>query len=170
MTATTERRRSRSRWFSILIALAIVVAACAVFAIAGGMYLLHRYAATSFVPAQRAQTEFEDARARVSNGQPLVEIQGHELVVRRTPDQPMRQLSAAHVLAYDPAAQKLLNVTVPGWLLRFAGNGRARLNIDGTDVIDGLEGITLEDLQRHGPGLVLDTTDPGGRRVLVWTE
>jgi hypothetical protein len=30
--------------------------------------------------------------------------------------------------------------------------------------------VTADELERHGPGLILDYTTPGGERVLVWAE
>jgi hypothetical protein len=34
------------------------------------------------------------------------------------------------------------------------------------------EGVDLrpEDIEKFGPGIVLDTTSPSGERVLVWTQ
>jgi hypothetical protein len=30
--------------------------------------------------------------------------------------------------------------------------------------------MSVEDLERHGPGIVLDTTSRNGERVLVWAQ
>ncbi len=74
-----------------------------------------------------------------------------------------------HVLAYDAGQGRLVRVDLPAWLLRLARRGRVRVN--GLDALpDSVERLTIGDLERHGPGLVLDATTPDGARVLVWTE
>jgi len=30
--------------------------------------------------------------------------------------------------------------------------------------------VSIEDLERRGPGLILDRTDERGRQLMVWTE
>jgi len=170
MTEPTGASRRRV-WTSILVAVLIVFALCLFAAIGLGVYVSHRYAATTFVPPQDARSTFDNALVAVAMREPLIEVDASDIVVHRSPDRQRRAIAAMHVLVYDPAAKKLVNVTVPGWLLRIAGRGRARLKIDDAEVVQRLDGqVGLDDLERHGPGLVLDTTDFKGRRVLIWTE
>jgi hypothetical protein len=161
----------RRVWTSILVAIVMLVAVCLLAAIGLGVYVSYRYTSTTFVPPQDARFTFDDALAGVAMREPLVEVDDADIVVHRTPERPRRELSAMHVLAYDPRARKLVNLTVPGWLLRIAGRSRARLKISEREVVQRLNGqVGLDDLEQHGPGLVLDTTDSNGRRVLIWTE
>jgi hypothetical protein len=172
MTETEiTRTRAGGIWTSILVGIAIVFAMVLMTAIGLGVYVAHRYTATRFMPAPEARFAFDEALAAVTTREPLVEVDDAEIVVHRTPDRPPRELHAMHVLGYDPAVRKLVNVTIPGWLLRTAGRGRARLKISETGIVRRPDGeIGLDDLERHGPGLVLDSTDLNGRRLLVWTE
>jgi hypothetical protein len=171
MTATTSAERTRKTWISILIAAAVIIAIGCVLLVGGGIYIARRYMASTTIAAPEAGAMFEAARAKLENAEPLLEVRGDELVVNRTPDRPSRELSAMHVLAYDPDAGRMVNVTVPGWLLRFVGRGRARINVNDSDLGRHLNGqVSLDDLQHHGPGLVIDTTEPDGKHVLVWTE
>jgi hypothetical protein len=72
-------------------------------------------------------------------------------------------------MAWDPDDRKLVRVKVPFWVLRLTHPG-AQLKF-GTDEID-LEHlkVTIEDLERHGPGLILDHREPNGSHVLLWAE
>jgi hypothetical protein len=167
----TSGTRARRVWTSILVAVAVVFALCLAALIGLGAYVSHRYTATTFMPAQDARFTFDDALAGVAAREPLVEVDDANVVVHRTLDRPRREVKAMHVLAYNPLAKKLVSVTLPGWLLRIAGRGRARLQISESEVVQRLDGqVSLDDLERHGPGLVLDTIDLDGRRLLIWTE
>jgi hypothetical protein len=167
-TIATSPRRV---WTSILVAVVMLVAVCLLAAIGLGVYVSYRDTASTFVPPQDARFTFDNALAGVAMQEPLVEVDAADVIIHRTPDHPRRELSAMHVLAYDPRAKKLVNLTVPGWLLRIAGRSRARLKISEREVVQRLNGqIGLDELERHGPGVVLDTTDFNGRRVLIWTE
>ena len=44
------------------------------------------------------------------------------------------------------------------------------LNDNGIDFDSDRVHLTLDDLERRGPGLLLDQTDRRGSQVLVWTE
>ncbi|HEY7170227.1 MAG TPA: hypothetical protein VH417_05225 [Vicinamibacterales bacterium] len=172
MTDTeTTRTTARRVWTSILVAVAILFALLLLAALGLGVYVSHRYTATTFMPAPEARFAFDEALAIVTAREPLVEVDDADIVVHRLTGRPRRDINAMHVLAYDPGARKLLNVSVPGWLLRMASRGHARLKISETEILQRLDGqIGLDDLERHGPGLVLDTTDLNGRRLLIWTE
>jgi hypothetical protein len=139
MTETTGTG-ARRVWTSILVAVAIVFALCLLAMMGLGVYVSHRHSATAFVPAQDARFAFDDALAGVAAREPLIEVDDADIVVHRAPDRPRREIGAMHVLAYDPRARKLVNVTVPGWLLRIAGRSRARLKISATEVVQRLDG------------------------------
>jgi hypothetical protein len=64
-------------------------------------------------------------------------------------------------------------VSIPFWLLRLLpGKNLSFLNDEGIDVdIDSARvQLTLDDLERRGPGLVLMHKDRSGSKVIVWTE
>jgi len=52
------------------------------------------------------------------------------------------------------------------------GSGRQRVSFGGGDVDFDFDNsnLTLEDVERHGPGLVVDGVDSRGAQVLVWAE
>ncbi len=54
------------------------------------------------------------------------------------------------------------------WLLRLGNNGTINFSENDLD-LENLD-LTVEDLDAHGPGLILDFEDDDSERVLVWTE
>jgi hypothetical protein len=73
------------------------------------------------------------------------------------------------VLAFDPDDEGLVKVTIPFWLLRMK-TGNARVDFGSGDVdLEDLK-LSVADLERYGPTLILDQTNRGGDRVLVWSQ
>ena len=73
-----------------------------------------------------------------------------------------------HVMAWDAGNGRILTFHLPFWLLRFADDGRVELD-DARGDLFAIE-LTVDDLERHGPGLILDHEGHGRERVLIWTQ
>jgi hypothetical protein len=162
--------KSRQAWVSILIAAVIVAAIAVIVAIGGVALFVHDHVKSEVVEAASADTEFAQARARFAGKTPLLELRGNEPVIHRDATAPRREVQALHVLAFDASQHKISRIDIPGWLLRLMSAG-GRLRIANLEVFDNDEEnrLTLEDLERHGPGLVLDA-ERRGARALVWIE
>lgn len=169
-------QNNRKTWISVLIAAVIIVGVLAVSAVGGTAYFIYRHVHTQFVGSDNAARQFQDARARFAGQPPLLELRKgeHEPVLHREvipKAMPETKLDALRVLAYDTHANKLVNVTIPMWLLRLAPTDKfSFLNDNGIDFDSDRVHLTLDDLERRGPGLLLDQTDRRGSQVLVWTE
>jgi hypothetical protein len=159
---------------SIVIASVIIVGMLAVAAVGGAAYFIYRHVHTSFTPSETAQSEFTQARARFDGQQPLIELRHDEepIIHRELVTGAERQkLETLRVLAYDRHAGKLVRVSIPFWLLRMApSKNLSFLNDNGIDVDSERVRLTVDDLERRGPGLLVDTKDRRGSQVLVWTE
>jgi hypothetical protein len=60
-------------------------------------------------------------------------------------------------------------VDLPFWLLRFKMRGN-RIDLGNSNVDFAKLRLTVEDLERFGPTLILDQKDTDGSRVLVWSQ
>lgn len=167
---------NRRTWVSILIAAIIVVGILALTVIGGGVYFFYRHVDSRFVDRPDAEAEFEQARARFAGQPPLLDLRkGDEgPVLHRELENTSSSgpgLQRLRVLAYDQGAHKLVRVSIPFWLLRLAPSRHVTIfGGSGVDFDSDRLHLTLDDLERRGPGLVLDETDRRGARVLVWTE
>jgi hypothetical protein len=169
---------SRKTWISVLIAAAIIVGVMALAVVGGTAYFIYRHVNAEFTSEQTAEQEFATARAKFEGQQPLIEVRMHDdPVIHRDqiPSTPAsgRKLETLRVLAYDDRAGKLVRVAIPFWLLHvLPSRNLSFLNDQGIDVdIDSDRvRLTIDDLERRGPGLVLAHKDRVGARVLVWTE
>ena len=182
-----SRASPRKTWVSVTIAAACIVGVLAAAAIISAVVFFQRYVKTDYVASEAAAREFEAARARFVGQQPLIEYRGLETpVVRRHPSAPRRELVALHALAYRAPDGELRRVVVPATLLRLMSVGGRIRFMDLGLFGDDRDRITLEDLERYGPGLILDTsggsvgplaisdamlgTDARKSQLLIWTE
>jgi hypothetical protein len=67
-------------------------------------------------------------------------------------------------VAWDAAEQRLVRLTIPLWVMRVG----APKNLGALHLNDLR--ISVDDIERHGPGLVVDGRTPEGLPVLVWAE
>ena len=172
-----QRAKSRRTWISVLIAGIIIVGLFAIAAVGGTAYFFYRHIHSEFTPPENADAEFAQTRARFANQKPLIEIRkDDEPILHRelVPEAKAagKPLVSLRVLAYDTRARKLVKVAIPFWLMRLAPSGKrvSFLSDNGIDFDSDRVHLTLEDLERRGPGLILDQADRRGSQVLVWTE
>ena len=112
-------------------------------------------------------------KAQFAGQKPLVELDRHGNFVRSNPDRPARANGRVpdqlYVLAFDPDDGRIVQLTIPFWLLRLkTGGGSIDFNGERMDLED-LK-LTVADLERFGPTLIVDHTSTDGNRVLVWSQ
>jgi hypothetical protein len=168
-------QQTRKTWVSVVIASVIIVGMLAAAAIGGTVFFIYRHVHTQFTPNDKADEQFAALRARFAGQQPLIEIRRHDDPVLHREvipaEMPPDKLENLRVLAYDTHAEKLVRVSIPFWLLRMAPTRHVSFLSDtGIDFDSDRIRLTLDDLERRGPGLVLDQADRKGAQVLVWTE
>ncbi len=76
--------------------------------------------------------------------------------------------SSLMVRVWNPDDERLVNVTLPLWLLRMGPDVRVSRRNDHFD-LNRLE-LDVDELTRIGPALVLDYRNQDGVRVLLWTK
>jgi hypothetical protein len=160
-------------WVWIVIGLAAAFVLCIV-ALAGvSVYFFSQHVQTRTVNAAAAGREFEDARKVFSGQTPLLRLDNVDrpLIERRIEDLPASATKPTDmfILAWDPDKDHVVRVSLPFWLLRM---GRRKMNFTTGDRDFDLErlNLSLEQLERVGPVLVLDAVTPSGQRVLIWTK
>ena len=160
-------------WVWILVAVAVVIVLSLV-ALAGlGFYFVSQHVESSATTPAGAAREFEAARAARGGQEPLIELDRDGRLVRTRTDRevPANAAAPAHLilLAFDPSEGRILRAQIPFWLLRLrAGSATFEMN-GGRISLQDLK-LTVPDLERYGPALVLDHQARDGGRILVWTE
>jgi uncharacterized membrane protein len=146
-------------------------------AVGGTAYFVRSHMNAQRASVESASDEFAKARERFAGQRPMIERNkagdddDARFVIHR-PEASARavELTSLRALAYDPRNERLVHISVPFWLLRIAPAGKGFSFMRDSDIDMERAHITVEDLERHGPGLILDTHDRRGSDLLVWVE
>lgn len=119
-----------------------------------------------------ANREFDAALAKFPGQQPLIRlVDGRPQFVadRANPPGSVKPLTTMHVIAFDEDDGELAQVSLPFWLLRMRDRP-IELSAYSRGWDDDGVSFKIEDLEKAGPGIVMDLTRPRDGRVLVWVE
>jgi hypothetical protein len=156
-------------WVKVTIAgVSIAVVALVALAVTGA-YFVGRNLETRSATEADTLREFDAIRARFGARQPLLEIvdpQSADIRLHRTAHPEGRRASTIHVLSWNADDGESLTTEAPLWLMRFSSvNILSRLG-----VAPAKFRLTVEDVERYGPGIVVDYRRPGNSHVLIWVE
>jgi hypothetical protein len=160
-------------WVWIVVAVA-AIGILGLVTIAGvGFYFVSQHIDTSEATPVSAAAEFDRVKAGFAGQKPLIELDSKGNVRKAHTDRPAPAHPTPpdylHVLAFDPSDGRIVRFQLPFWLLRMkAGNATIDLNGNRMDLEDLR--LTVEDLERFGPTLIVDHQAPDGDRVLVWSK
>jgi hypothetical protein len=160
-------------WVWVLLGV-IVTCVVGVIAIAGaGFYFFTQHIETRTVSPATATKEFEEVKAQFVGQKPLVELDRRGSFVRSNPDRPSsrngRVPEELYVMAFDPDDGRVVRLKIPFWLLRLKTHG-SNINFNGRRMdLEDLK-LSVADLERFGPTLIVDHSGIDGKRVLVWSQ
>lgn len=166
---TPKKKRT---WPWVVLGVVVVFIVIAIGGIAFSVFFLRQSMNVTDMNATNADQEFEAIRAKFAGRQPLIQlVDGRpQYVADRATDSPSStRLKSMHVMAWDDEEQRLVTFTLPFWLLRLK-SGPIQLGAYAQGWDDRGVSFRIEDLERHGPGLVLDVHERREGRVLIWAE
>ena len=160
-------------WIWVVVGIVALGILCLIALAGASIYYFSQNIDARTVSASTAASEFDKIRAQFTGQQALIELDERGEFVKANTDRPApanpRRPEKLYVLAFDPDDGGLVRVTVPFWLLRLKVKDTA-IDFGGNRMdLEDLK-LTVEDLERFGPSLVLDQKNRGGDRVLVWTQ
>jgi hypothetical protein len=151
----------------ILLLLAVVAA----LGVAVFVYLASQAVTVEHADESDAKRRFQAARDAFGSAAPMLEVDAAGRVVRRAspPSEEGHHLARLRILVYQVQERRLVRSDVPFWFVTLKGPALQYV-VRGTGVDLERLGITAADMQRHGPGPILDETRANGDRILVWVE
>lgn len=164
---------TRKTWVWIIVGTLAAVLTCLIAVAGAGVYFVTRHIKTERSSGIEAIRAFDSARALFPNQPPIYELDedGRPKVLRPLVDLPTSGTKPEHVrvLAWDPDNERLVNLSLPFWMLRL---GHSKMDVVGHGKGFDLERVNLDadELERVGPALVFDFRNREGVRVLLWTQ
>ncbi|HVD94282.1 MAG TPA: hypothetical protein VNC21_18425, partial [Vicinamibacterales bacterium] len=138
---------------------------------AAGLWFVKSHVDIRSTTSAEATSDFQTIRARFPNQKPLIELDEHGSFLHANTDRPAgsQRPETLNFMAYDPRDDRVVRMDLPFWLLRFKMRGN-RIDLGNSNVDFAKLRLTVEDLERFGPTLILDRKDRDGSRVLIWSQ
>lgn len=157
------------RWAPILFGVAVFVVFVILGAAVFGVSWVWEHLDITPSSAAGADAAFDEVRQRYRDKAPLLELSDAGARTNRPPDSAARTtLNTLHVLAFDADEGRLARFDLPFWILRLK-EGPIRFGTYASG-LDGLRiSLTVADLERYGPGIVVDA-GRGDERALLWVD
>jgi hypothetical protein len=160
-------------WVWVVIGVAVMGILGLVALAAVGFYFVSQHIETKAASAATAATEFDAVKASFAGQAPLIELDRDGRFLRAHTDRPAPADATVpndlHLLAFDPSDGRIVRFSIPFWLLRRRPRN-ATIDLNGNRMdLEDLR-LTVEDLERYGPAVILDHSAPDGQRVLVWSK
>ena len=146
---------------------AIVVAMAALGGTAA--YFVFRHMEKSTGGEAEAIQAIDAVKARFPPRPALVEIVdpiNADIRINRPSDASRTPISTVHIVNWKSETGELVRADVPLWLMQFSTvNIASQLGIAPEKFR-----LTVRDIERYGPGIVVDYASQGAFRVLVWVD
>lgn len=160
-------------WVWVAVAVAVVCILGLVAMAGAAFYFVSRHIETAEATPASAARQFDSVKADFAGQRPLVELDDRGEFVRANMDRAIPAHVSApeqlHLLAFDPDEGRVVQFKLPFWVLRMRmGDTTIDLNGNRLDLEDLR--ISVEDLERYGPTLIVDHQGSDGTRVLVWSR
>ena len=160
-------------WVWVLLGIVVVGILCVITIAGVGLYFFSQHVQTRTASPAKAAGEFEQIETRFTGQKPLIELDSRGRYLRantdRTPPADATAPEVLNVLAFDPDEARIVRISIPFWLLRMKMHG-ATIDFNGRKMdLEDLK-LTVEDLERFGPTLIVDHKNVSGERVLVWSQ
>lgn len=160
-------------WVWVVVGILVAGILCIVAMAGAGIYFFTQHISTKAASPAVAARDFEAVQQKFSGQKPLIELDERGRFLRANPpaEAPVTATppESLNVLAFNPRDGRIVQVSIPWWLLRLKSQGTT-IDLNGRRMdLEDLK-LTVEDLERFGPTLIVDHRNVNGERVLVWSQ
>ncbi|HUQ89665.1 MAG TPA: hypothetical protein VM096_19030 [Vicinamibacterales bacterium] len=162
----------KRKWLAIILGVLFVFGMLAVGCVVATVAFFRQNMNVTETSEQAAMRQMDDVRGKFPGQQPLIQlVDGKPQLVaeRATESRTQTTLSTVHVIAFDRDKGNLMNLSLPFWVLRMK-SGPIRISAYQQGWDDRGVSFRVEDIEKHGPGIIADVTKDGEGRVVVWAE
>ena len=170
--ANDAPQKPKRKWVPIAIGVALLIFVLGLGGVIFSVAWMRQHLLVTEMPEAKASEEFATVLTKFRGQRPLLELRNGQPVFdsgRRSEPASSVKLTTLRVLAWDDDEQKLATFELPFWLLRMKP-GPIAFSSYASGFDDRGVNLRVEDVEKHGPGIVLDLARPGEGRVLIWAE
>jgi hypothetical protein len=156
--------------------LAAGLAATIGIAIIAGSALFFRHHHSQKMSAQTAEAEFQRLRARFAGQRPLLDMQARRAPAEGAQRRTGTALHSFHTVIFETRGdQRMVHVTVPYRMGRLiARRGFRWLGeltfLDDTEFDSEPIQLAIDQVEGHGPGLIVDYRHSSGGQFIAWVD
>src|SRR5258706_11614669 len=166
------RKRSVLLWVGLCTAIVILSA------LTGTVRFFLRHWHTEAASVSTARIEFEQLRARFAGEQPLLDMRIRKPSTDVNATRVPAPLHSFHTVIFDTrGGERLVHISVPYWFgRRYARHSGTFIWLGELTFFDDTEfdpekvQLSVDDVERHGPGLLVDYQDPSGGQFIAWVQ
>jgi hypothetical protein len=162
-------------WVPIVGGVAVLLVFVAIGGVLFGAAWFREHVDVAETTTESADTAFGEVVQRYAGKPPLIEMRGSIPVPSAAlqtsgprPAEGAAAITSIHVLAWNPRDRKLARIELPFWLVRMKDTP-----IQFGEYASGLDEkirLRASDIERNGPGIIVDMVRPAGERALVWAQ
>jgi hypothetical protein len=158
-------------WVWVVVGVVAFGILCVIAMAAAGLWFVRSHVDIRPTTTAAVTEDFQTVRARFANQKPLIELDERGNFFHANTDRPAgtQRPQTLNIMAFDPDDERVVKMDLPFWLLRLKMRG-TRIDVGGNNVDLAKLRLTVEDLERYGPTLILDHKDTDGSRVLIWSQ
>ena len=158
-------------WVWVVVGIVVVGILGVIGMAAAGLYFVKSHVNISPMTTSGATADFQAVRQRFTGQRPLIELDERGNFLHANTDRPKGTSppTTLNIMAFEPRDERIVRMDLPFWMLRLKMRG-SRFDVGGGNVDLAKLRLTVEDLERFGPTLIVDHKDSDGSRVLVWTQ
>ena len=138
-------------------------------------YFQHRRSENA--SSQTAEEEFQRLRDRFLNQRPIIDMRERRPSANVNASQAGALLHSFHTVIFDTrGGERIVRITVPYQFGRLFKRGRGFRWLGELTFLDDTEfdperiELSLDQIERHGPGLMVDYRRPSGGQFIAWVE
>lgn len=168
----TEEQKPKRKWIWVVVGVLFVVCVLAIGGLIFAVTFFRQNMTMTPMSEQAAASEFDAILARFPGQQPLIQLvdgrpeYAPERAARASSTVPLKTM---HVVAWDDNEGQLVTFSLPFWLLRLK-SGPIQLSAYSQGWDDRGVSFSVEDLEKYGPGLLMDLSEAREGRLIIWVE
>jgi hypothetical protein len=158
-------------WVWVVVGIVAVCILGVIAMAAAGLWFVKSHINIQQTTTATATADFQTIRTQFANQRPLIELDDRGNFLHANTERPAGSVrpTSLNIMAYDSDDEKVVRMDLPFWMLRLKMRG-TRFDVGGSNVDLAKLRITVEDLERYGPTLILDHKGSDGSRVLIWSQ